>query len=618
MGRKQAMAVTMVVCLLMALAACSPRSTHTIAPTKPPINQPTPTDQPTSAPPEVIATGSSPDLIFYNGVILTMRDSPEQVEALALSGEKILAMGSEAEILPTADSSTVMVDLEGRTLMPGFVDPHTHLFNDAGYLDTDLVGAQELALSNGITTLANMFSPQEFVEQMRAFNQGGELIVRTSLYLTVSDNCGNLTGDWWKAYSPTRIPGERLRIGGLKVFADGGTCGHAAFSRNIFDDYAGGELFFTQAEMNALFAEADDLGYQLAVHAIGDLAVEQVLNAMGTVIQDGENPLRFRIEHNSLVRPEQRPLYSEYDAVATLFGYHEVCDFPEATPFYQDLGEDLRGMLDANPGGHFAWHGDDPWIPPISPLIELASMVTREEPDGEGGFCQPPAWMAEKAITVEEGLKMMTTEAAYALFREWEVGSLAPGMYADMVILDGDPTRIPSLQLWDLHVLATLVGGEFVYCSEDLASYCDLQPDEDQMGEIPTDEPIQDTAVQSLRASKSLPDFPVKGAVDGNHEDSPWMSGEYAPQWIEFDLGEVRSVSALRLWVDQDPQGFTRHIIYGGPEPNPTEQIALLEGVTRWGQMLEVTGPWSLRYLRIETVESPSWVGWLEIEIDSE
>lgn len=615
MGRKRAMVVAIAVVLLTALSACSPRSTPAITPTKPPMTQPKTTDQPATAHPEEIATGSSPDLIFYNGVILTMRDSPERVEALAVKGEKILTMGSEAEILPTADSSTVMVNMEGRTLMPGFVDPHTHLFNDAGYLDTDLAGTQDLALSNGITTLANMFSPQDFVEQMREFDKRGELIVRTSLYLSVSDNCGNLTGDWWKAYSPTRIPGERLRIGGLKVFADGGTCGHAAFSQNIFDDYAGGEMFFTQAEMNALFAEADDLGYQLAVHAIGDLAAEQVLNAMGTVIQDGENPLRYRIEHNSLVRPEQRPLYSEYDAVATLFGYHEVCGFPEATPFYQDLGEDLRGMLDANPGGHFAWHGDDPWIPPISPLRELASMVTRQEPDGKGGFCQPPAWMAEKGITVEEGLKMMTTEAAYALFREQEIGSLAPGMYADMVILDGDPTRIPSLDLWSLNVLATVVGGEFVYCSDDLTGYCGLQPDGNQMSEIPTYEPIQDPMVHSLRASKSLPDFPVKGAVDDNHEDSPWMSGDYAPQWIEFDLGEVRSVSALRLWVDQDPEGFTRHIIYGGSKPNPTAQIAVLEGVTSWGQMLEVIGPWSLRYLRIETVESPSWVGWLEIEI---
>lgn len=615
---KLAMIVGKAGMVMMILSACSVKEASPIVPTSAPSNQPEASAQPTAESTEERSTGSVADLIFFNGVILTMRDAPERVEALAVAGEKVAALGSEADILPMADASTVLVDLEGSTLLPGFIDPHTHLFNDAGYMDTDLVGAQDLALSNGITTLANMFSPQEFVEQMRAFDQSGDLIVRTSLYLTLSDNCGNLTGDWWKDYSPTRKPGERLRIGGLKAFADGGTCGPAAFSENIFSDYAGGDLFFTQEEMDALFAEADGLGYQLAVHAIGDLAVEQVLNAMGTVIQNGVNPLRHRIEHNSIVRPEQRSLYSEYDVVATLFGYHEVCDFPEATRFYQDLGEDLRGMLDANPGGHIAWHGDDPWIPPISPLLELASMVTRTEPDGEGNFCQPPDWMAEKAISVEEGLHMMTTEAAYALFREQEVGSLAPGMYADMVIINADPTRIAPRDLWDLHVLATVVGGEFVYCSDVLAGFCSRQAGAMQGAESSTEGPSQGSVVQSLRASRSLPDFPVEDAIDGNHEDTSWVSGDDAPQWIEFDLGEIRTVSGLRLWVDQDPKGFTRHIVFGGPEPNPTDQLAVLEGVTTWGQELELTGSWPVRYLRIETVESPSWVGWLEVEISVE
>jgi predicted amidohydrolase YtcJ len=439
-------------------------------------DQPAPTTQPTLEPTtEVQPAGPPADLIFYNGIILTMLDSPDLVEALAIMDDKIVALGSEAEILAMTDDSTILVDLEGRTLMPGFVDPHTHLFNDAGHMDTDLAGAQQLALSNGITTLGDMFSPQDFVEEMRAFDAAGNLIVRTSLYLTLSDNCGNLTGDWWLDYPPTREPGELLRIGGLKAFADGGTCGPIASSEPYAVGYEAGPLFFTQEEMNDLYAQADANGYQLAVHAIGDLAVEQVLNAIGTVNGDGQNPLRHRIEHNSLVPSELRPLYAEYDVVATLFGYHRICDYTEYTPFYQEIGEDLRGMLNDNPDVHFAWHGDDPWIGPISPLLELASMVTRVEPDGEGGFCEAPDWMAAKAITVEEGLEMMTTEAAYALFRENEVGSLAPGMYADVIIISDDPTSVEPLGLWALEVQATMVGGEFVYCANELGGLCTLE-----------------------------------------------------------------------------------------------------------------------------------------------
>jgi predicted amidohydrolase YtcJ len=439
---------------------------------EPATGQPDPTTEPTLEPTDVQPAGPPADIIFYNGVIVTMLDSPDRVEALAIIDDKIVAIGPEAEILTMTDDSTVMVDLEGRTLMPGFVDPHTHLFNDAWRMDTDLFGAQQLALSNGITTLANMFSPQDFVEEMRAFDQAGDLIVRTSLYLTLSDNCGGLTGDWWMDYPPTREAGELLRIGGLKAFADGGSCGPLAVSEPYAVGYEPGPLFFTQEEMNDLYALAEENGYQLAVHAIGDLAAEQVLNAIGTVNSDGENPLRHRIEHNSLVPSELRPMYAEYDVVATLFGYHGVCDYTEYTPFFQEIGEDLRGMLDDNPDVHFAWHGDDPWIGPISPLLELASMVTRVEPDGEGGFCEPPDYIGAKAITVDEGLRMMTTEAAYALFRENEVGSLAPGMYADVIILSGDPTGVEPMELWDLEVYMTMVGGQFVYCAEELSNLC--------------------------------------------------------------------------------------------------------------------------------------------------
>ena len=481
---KAVIALSIVVLLPL---SCSPATGAPVTPTaintnppfptawptlEPATDEPVPTAESTLQPTEAQPAGPPADTIFFNGVILTMQESPDRVEALAIIGDRIVAMGPATEILTMTDDSTIMVDLAGRTLMPGFVDPHTHLFNDAGYMDTDLTGSQQLALSNGITTLANMFSPQEFVEEMRAFEQAGDLIVRTSLYLTMTNNCGGLTGDWWLDYPPSREPGELLRIGGLKAFADGGTCGPIASSEPYAVGYEAGPLFFTQEGMNDLFTLADQNGYQLAVHAIGDLAVEQVLSAVGTVNSDGLNPLRHRIEHNSLVPTALRPMYAEYDVVATLFGYHTVCDYTDYTPFFQEIGEDLRGMLDDNPDVHFAWHGDDPWIGPISPLLEMASMVTRVEPDGAGGYCEPPAWMAAKAITVEEVLRMMTTEAAYALFREEEVGSLAPGMYADMIILSGDPTAVTPMDLWDLEVLATMVGGEFVYCDDQLSPWC--------------------------------------------------------------------------------------------------------------------------------------------------
>lgn len=95
------------------------------------------------------------------------------------------------------------------------------------------------------------------------------------------------------------------------------------------------------------------------------------------------------------------------------------------------------------------------------------------------------------------------------------------------------------------------------------------------------------------------------------------MSGSGAPQWIELDLGAEVDVERLVLWVDQDPGGFTDHRVLGGLEPDPTDELARLSGDTDWGQRLEVEIGRTVRYLRVETVASPSWVAWLEILVIS-
>ena len=161
-----------------------------------------------------------PDIIFHNATVLTMEESQPEAQALALKGDSILAIGNNQDILNLQDMETQVIDLEGKTLMPGFVDAHTHLFNQAEGLGLSLEDAQRLALENGVTTLANLFATADFLEQMQNFEQ--ELRVRTSLYLVYNTNCGDIVGDWYKGHPPTRQRGEMLRIGGVKIFTDGG------------------------------------------------------------------------------------------------------------------------------------------------------------------------------------------------------------------------------------------------------------------------------------------------------------------------------------------------------------------------------------------------------------
>lgn len=431
------------------------------------VLSPAPTPLPTVSPQQQI--------ILHNGVILTMDEANPQAEALAITGQMITAVGSNEEILALKQAGTNVVDLDGRTLMPGFVDAHTHLFNDADqYFDMTLPEVQQIALENGITTVGDMFVNEDFLQEMQEIDSAGQLRVRTSLYLVATDNCGEPLGNWWQAYAPTNNFGEMLRIGGIKIFTDGGTCERPALSYELRPGEGLGDLFFEQEDLNALVADAHAGGRQVAIHAIGDRAVEQAQNAIGAALNGGPNTQRHRIEHNSVIRPELLARYGELGIIPVLFGPYPLCEpfGPPPPSEYQSWEWPYRALLDANPGLPIAWHGDDPFFGRIRPLDDLYSLVTRNEIGKDGQICEGQAWQAQHTITIEEALPMMTINAAYALFRDEEVGRLLAGKYADFIVLSDNPLRVDPQAIPQINVLLTVVGGRVEYCAPDQESIC--------------------------------------------------------------------------------------------------------------------------------------------------
>lgn len=428
-----------------------------------------------SYPPPLPTTSPGQHIVFHNGVILTMDPAAPQAESLAITGEKIEAVGSNEAVLALRRADTVVVDLQGRTLMPGFVDPHTHLFNDAEQsLEMTLNEVQQIALENGITTIGDAFVTEDFLEEMGEFEAAGQLRIRTSLYLVATDNCGQLQGDWWQDYPPTRTAGEMLRIGGIKIFTDGGTCERPALSYELSPGEGLGDLFFSQEELNGLVAEVQAAGHQVLIHAIGDRAIEQAQNAIAAALNGQPNSYRHRIDHNSVIRPELLARYGQIGIVPVIFGPYPLCEpFGPPPPAENQAWEwPWRALLDANPELPVAWHGDDPFFGRIRPLDDLYSLVTRNEIGIDGRLCQAPEWQKMHTITTAEALPMMTSNAAYALFREEEVGSLEVGKYADLIVLSADPVaaepeNIPQIEVW-----LTMVGGRLEYCAAGHEEFC--------------------------------------------------------------------------------------------------------------------------------------------------
>jgi predicted amidohydrolase YtcJ len=421
--------------------------------------------------------GDQASINFHNGVILTMENG-EIVSAIAIKDEFILEVGSDEEVLAYAGPDTVLIDLEGRTLMPGFVDPHSHIF---AIWPGDPEGAQSDILSKGITAYAEMSAPEEILQGIVALDAESKLRLRVSLYPAHVDVCGNVLGSWYlNDYPVTREVGAMLQIPGIKIFNDGGACNVPATSYSYLGRTDFGDLYFSVEELSAMLIEIQNNGYQAAIHSLGDRAIGVSQQAIAAALEGGPNTYRHRIEHNAILPDELLTIYSENDINALIFGYFPTCSVIGDTskykyvtpPEYQYLEWRWRPLIDANPDAHIAWHADSPPMGPQDPFLHLHGFVTRKQIREDGTVCEPPDWAADDLFTVEEALPMMTIKAAYALHREDELGSLKVGKLADLIILSDNPLEVNPADILDIQVLMTMVGGKVEFCENRQEDIC--------------------------------------------------------------------------------------------------------------------------------------------------
>jgi predicted amidohydrolase YtcJ len=418
-------------------------------------------------------------LVFIGGPVLTMDRSNPLAEGVAILGGEILVAGMEHDITPYIGPKTMVIDLEGRTLMPGFVDAHTHYFTNPDEFTNDMDGVQDHILSTGTTTIGAMSVGAELLDLMYLAAADDAVRVRTNVYLSHNTVCGEPIDPWIPEVSPQPVWGERLRVGGIKLFTDGGACNVPASSYTKANG-AMGDLYLDADAIDNIISFYGSAGYQVAVHALGDRAIEATLDGLEVVIGDSGNPNRHRIEHNTSVRPDMRARYDEVGAVALTFGSFPTCfmvgkdyRFQFTVPEeFQEWEWPWRDLIDQNPNTVFAWHGDFPVFTDSSPIANLAGYVTRAQTLEDGTECGPEPYHAKHAITVEEALRIMTMGSAYALDREFEVGSIEPQKLADFVVLSHDPTAIDPSQLRDISVELTVFDGEVAFCGPSMQDHC--------------------------------------------------------------------------------------------------------------------------------------------------
>ncbi|MFB3896451.1 MAG: amidohydrolase, partial [bacterium] len=245
------------------------------------------------------------------------------------------------------------------------------------------------------------------------------------------------------------------RIGGC-LLIDGSIGSHTAAVTEPFNDKpeSTGVLYFTDQELYGFIESAHCAGLQVSMHAIGDRAIGQILNAYQKVLTKyPRTDHRHRIEHYELPKPEQIQLTAK---LGILLGMQPTFDYlwGGAGQLYETrLG--LQRSLDSNPfraildAGIKIAGGSDSYVTPMDPMLGIHSAVNHFSPSSR--------------VTVDEAIRMYTTTAAYVAFEEKQKGTIEPGKLADLVVLEKNPYKVPVIALKDVPVSMTICRGEIVY-----------------------------------------------------------------------------------------------------------------------------------------------------------
>ncbi len=324
--------------------------------------------------------------------------------------------------------------------------------------DLAFVKAQEALLTLGITAIADMGTSVEDWMAYRRAGDSGRLLMRVFSYSAGIEPMLAIAGG---EPSPW-LYGDRLRMAGVKLYADGALGSRGAWLKAPYADKADtrGLMFMEDTRLRNVMSRAAMDGFQLAIHAIGDAGNGQTLDAFAELNETYKGDRRWRIEHAQIVDPSDLPRFAQLGVIASMQPVHQTSDrtMAEARLGQARLAGAYAWASLARSGAKLAFGSDTP-VESSDPFAGLAAAISREDASG-----QPPGgWRPEERVTREQALAGFTTGAAHASFAEGKTGRIAPGLWADFVLIDRDPMTATPAELRKTQVLETWVGGRRVY-----------------------------------------------------------------------------------------------------------------------------------------------------------
>jgi predicted amidohydrolase YtcJ len=248
------------------------------------------------------------------------------------------------------------------------------------------------------------------------------------------------------------IGSPMLRVGYLKVFMDGTLGSQTAWMLD-----GSGVQITSGEELEEIIRAGADAGWPVAVHAIGDRANREALDAFEQTREVwAPRGLRQRIEHAQCLAPQDVPRFAALGVAVSAQFSHAPSDRDLAERFWGDRLEGTYAFRSLVDSGAVVVNGSDAPIEELDPWSGIVAGVLRTIDDR-------PAWRADQALTLEQALHATCVAPSWLSNDERNRGTLVPGRLADLVVLDRDPFAGEAAELADVHVVATMVAGRWVH-----------------------------------------------------------------------------------------------------------------------------------------------------------
>ena len=527
-------------------------------------------------------------LILFNGRIQTLDPAQPKASALAIEDDRIVAVGSDDEVLALANWRSIQQDLNGKTVWPGLTDAHIHLDHYSqglSYIDCETSTRQECL--QRVAEKVRLVQPEEWIrghgwnqnnwpEGFGNFADLDSVAAQNPVYLTAKslhaswansaalqragitsttpdpaggkilrDSSGKPTGILLKSamnlvesaipavtvemvqenlltaqstlwqigitgvhdYDQARcfsalqmldaehnlrlrvvksIPYESLhhaveiglrsgfgsqflRIGSVKMFSDGALGPRTAAMLQPYEEEPEntGILLLDSEQILEAGQQAAQSGLSLAIHAIGDRANHEVLEAYAQLREYESNShlphLRHRIEHVQILHPQDYDRLAKLAVIASVQPIHATSDMLMADRFWGKRSAGAYAFATLYKSGASMAFGSDAPVEQPNPFLGLHAAVTRQRPNGQP---HPEGWYPDQRLTLLEALAGFTTGAAFASQQENFLGRLSQGYLADLILLRDDPFLLPPEDLHNVQPIATMVAGNWVWDRE--------------------------------------------------------------------------------------------------------------------------------------------------------